>query len=196
MSLETIPTNKLILGIRKAFINSESLLCDADILSTNGKWAHAYALCQFAIEELSKIFILYKLWIDRINGNEVNYKNVASEFLNHKPKLKISFEVIKQLFLLYKEKTGDEKINDLIKRSEWFLQNIKYLNDLKNESLYVSIIENDFQSPSEIITKEIFFKLFNTASQLVLIYKSFMDLSEQYIYEVAELFKSSIEPME
>ena len=193
MSLKSIPTGRLINGIKKAFANDESFLDDANVLKNNKKWAHGYSFCQLAIEELSKITILFQLWIDRINGNEIKYKKLDNDFKNHIEKTKLSVETEKSFFLLYKEYSGARWVDDAIKKGDEFIQNIKLSNNLKNESLYVTIQNNDFQSPDEIITKEIFDSIYGTALMRKMIFEKLLKGSEKYIYEIARLFNKEVE---
>lgn len=189
MSLELIPTDKLINGIKKAFANAESFLNDVYILKEYEQLTHAYTLCQFAIEELAKISILFQLWIDRINENEIDYNKFDSDFKNHIVKTKLSVETEISLLKLYKEETGAEWVDEVIKKGEELLLNLKFSNDLKNESLYVTVKNNDFQSPTDIITKDVFDSIYGTALLRKMMFENLMNKSEEYINEIARLLK-------
>jgi AbiV family abortive infection protein len=196
MSLESISTDKLINGIKKAYENAESFLNDVYILKEYEGWAHAYTLCQFAIEELSKIPMLFQIWINRINENKIDYEKLDSDFRNHIVKTEISILFEMQFFRLYKEQTGAEWVDDAIKKGEEFLQNIKQSNDLKNEGLYVTVKNNDFQSPTDIITKEIFDSIYGKALLRKMMFENLMKGSEKYINEIAKLQKEEIDKNE
>lgn len=192
MSLELVPTEKLTVGIKKSFENAESFLNEVYVLKEYEAWSHAYTFCQFAIEELSKIHMLFQLWIDRINGNEIDYKSLDADFKDHKVKTKLSVEIEMSFFRLYKEQNGAEWVDDAINKGETFLQNLKHSNDLKNESLYVTVKNNDFQSPSDIITKEMFDSIYGTALLRKMLSETLMR-TEEGINQIAKLLKKEVE---
>ena len=189
MSLKLVPIDKLISGIKKAFDNAKLFLDDALILKESEQWVHAYTFCQFAIEELSKISMLFQLWINRINENEIDYKKLDYDFINHIAKTKLSVESLMSIMNLYKEQTGAEWVNNVLKEGEELLQNLKTSNKLKNESLYVTVKNNDFQSPTDIITKELFDSIYATALLMKIVFEGIITGSEKYIYEIAKLLK-------
>jgi AbiV family abortive infection protein len=185
MSLENISTKNIRHGIKKSFDNASALLCEADILKRNKKYARGYTLCQIAIEELAKIPMLFGLWINRINGNKINYKRLNENFKDHPQKTKLSaqWEII--FLKTFKEQTGSTWPEEVIKKNEKIIAKIEELNVTKNESLYVSVVNNDFQLPEELIHEETFNNLYATALLRKNLFKSIMDVSEKYIVEIA-----------
>ncbi len=191
MSLESVPTEKLIVGIHKAFDNAKSFLNEAYILKEYEQWAHSYSLCQLAIEEFSKIAILIFLWINRINEVDIDYQKLDMDFTNHKEKTKLSTNISVFLFKMYKDETGNKEMDEEIIKGEEIIKNLKLTNDLKNESLYVTIKDNDFQAPIDIITKNVCEDLYNTASLRKITFKIIIKLSQNNINKIAKLAKGN-----
>ena len=188
MGLKNLSDEKLFEGMKKCFENGESLLEDAYILSKENKYARAYTLCQLAIEEFAKPPILFSLLMERSKQEQIYYKNYNRIFTDHKEKSEFSIQWEIAMFKYFKQQTGVDFADKLIKNSEEYLTKLKELNDLKNESLYVSIKNNDFQSPSEIIDKEKFESIFGIASFRKLSLQVFGKFNEKNIDE----FKKSL----
>jgi AbiV family abortive infection protein len=191
MGIENIRTENIINGMNKSFNNADSLLQEADILKSNKKFARAYTLCQLAIEELAKIPMLFNLWINRINDYSIDYEHLNSNFTDHPHKTKLSIEVEIAFFKLYKEHSGNDWVDNAIKNGEELLTKIKELNKLKNESLYVSIINDDFQSPHEKIDEEKFNSIYGTALLRKIMFKNLIAGSEKGIDEIAKAIKEN-----
>lgn len=189
MGLENILTENILVGMKKAFNNATSLLDEAYLLKTNNRLARAYALCQLSIEELAKIQILFELWIDRINNNIIDYKALNKSFTNHIVKTKTYLETAIAKFRLFKAQYSDDWIDKLITIYEERLKIVKDLNDLKKESLYVSIINNNFQSPAEKIDEEKFASIFTLAYLDKEFFEKFIEICENHMYEIAQNLK-------
>jgi AbiV family abortive infection protein len=144
--------NNLIEGIRKCIINAKSLIDDALLLKEHGRFARAYTLFQLSIEELGKSSILYFFATLQDVDKETNLKKFRKEFLNHKVKTEraINFDAI--ILSSIKEKTDRHKFLYSILMEH---QNIEIFNDLKNYSLYTSLIEDKFLLPCETISEEL-----------------------------------------
>ena len=193
MSLENIAKDKIINGMKKSFNNAEELLNEAFLLKNNSNWARAYSLSQLAIEELAKIPLLFNLLIKRINGYEIDYKQMNRNFLNHSLKTKLSIETEINFYKLYKIENDAKWMDNVIKKAEEFIDKIDELNKYKNESLYVTLKGNDFQSPNEIINEEKFNSIYATAVMRKMMFKSIVDNSEKNIDEIARMIKESEE---
>lgn len=189
MNIEKVPNDKIIDGMKKSFSNAESLLNDAYFLQSNKKWSRAYTLSQLAIEELGKIPMLFELLINRINDYPIDYENLNSSFKNHPEKTKSSINSEIAFMKLYKEHSGAKWVDEYVKKKEEQLANVDELNRMKNESLYVSVINNDFQSPEDIITEEKFNSIYGTAIIQKTFFKNLVDASEKNINEIARLIK-------
>jgi len=191
MSIENVRTENIINGMKKSFNNADSLLQEADILKSNKKFARAYTLSQLAIEELAKIPMLFDLWIKRINEYDIDYEQFNNNFKHHPEKTKISIAWEIAFFKLYKEHSGEDWADNAIKKGEELITKIDELNKLKNESLYVSIKNEDFQSPNETIDEEKFNSIYGTALLRKMMFKNLIGVSENNIDEIAKLFKES-----
>jgi len=191
MSIENVRTENIINGMKKSFNNADSLLEEAYILQSNKKWSRAYTLCQLAIEELAKVPMLFHLLIDRINGYTIDYGQLNFNFKKHDEKTKISIETEIAFFKLYKEHSRKDWVDNAIKEGEELITRIDELNNLKNESLYVSIKNDDFQSPDEVINEEKFNNIYGTALLRQTMFKNLVDGSEKNIDEIARLIKES-----
>jgi len=136
--------------------------------------------------------MLFHLWIDRINENEIDYKKLDVDFKDHIEKTRISIQSEMALFQSYKEQTGEKWVDNALKKGEEYIQSIKETNSMKNESLYVTVKNNDFQSLEDIITKEVFDDIYGTALMRKMIFENLMNGYEKHIYEIAKLVKGKI----
>lgn len=59
-----------------------------------------------------------------------------------------------KILLDFFQKYSNTDLSVLYEDLEWEQKNINVTNDLKNNSLYVSIIDETFQTPKDLITKE------------------------------------------
>ncbi len=165
MSLENVSDKELELGIVKSLKNANELIEEGDILLKENRISRAYCLYQLAAEEVGKSRLLFALIIDRQLGEDINYKEVNSEFTHHQPKSKgaLTFEKL-ALLLMYggeKDKTVEErKVNFLAALKGVQIKNdVQVLNNHKNNSLYVGIKDGAFVEPSDCITKEMAIEL-------------------------------------
>lgn len=191
MYLENVPNENLINGMKKSFNNAESLLEEADLLASNKRYARAYCLCQIAIEELAKIWMLFYLWGDRINNKTINYPQLNKDYKNHPIKIKISIEAENVFYKLYEEQTGHEWITKLINQNEELLSQVNDLNNLKNASLYVSIKNGDFQSPIEVIDERKYKSISAIAFLRKEMSKNIIRVFENHTDEIVKLIRES-----
>jgi len=113
------------------------LLDGSVLLITNQSWARAYALSQLAIEEYAKLPILFNLWIDEINGNNIGYKKFDDYFKNHSEKTKIVLESAIRIFSLYRNETEQKWVNNIINKGQKLISKLKELNDQKKMKVYM-----------------------------------------------------------
>lgn len=193
MEIEKIPDKNIINGMKKSLKNSESLLNEALLLQSHKNFARAYTLCQFSLEEQGKVQILFELWIKRINGNQIDYEQMNKNFINHKTKTKISIDTEITFWETMKERTGYDWIDKIIDDREKLRLQISTFNNLKNESLYVSIKNDDFQSPEEVIGEEEYKNIFSDAYMRLGFSKNFVLAVEEHINKIAKLIKDDDE---
>ncbi len=133
--------------------NAEQLIKDASILKRNASYPRSYALFQLAIEEVGKALIIYKALIEFYWGVNIGEEYLKKQgFFDHKQKTKQS--LIVEYFAVKVFERSINKRTDLEKAIFEDADSIESINKMKNLSLYVSIHENVFLSPSNIITKE------------------------------------------
>jgi AbiV family abortive infection protein len=139
-------------GVGICLLNAESLISDAELLKNNGRKERAYTLFQLASEEIGKASqVLNFLLLKDINDANA-YKLFLKQFLDHKAKTNsfISFDYF--VLMALKEQIVDKK--KFLEATIYEFNNLKLLNDLKNYSLYTSIIDDKFLSPKQLITNE------------------------------------------
>jgi len=151
-----IEANKIDEGMIKCCNQATQLIRDADLLFENERFASAFSLYQLASEESSKIKILVRLAIEKRSGIIEMDEKRGNYF--------------KKLFYSHKEKTRlgsitDQNFNQLAARInlpnfredneiEKEINNPKQLDERKQDGIYVSIGNNEFLSPFEIISEE------------------------------------------
>jgi len=133
--MKNLTVDTIIEGMVKITLNAQSLVEEAEILYENKYYARTYTLSHIAREEMSKLYMLYKVGIEIIAGKEFNHKKLEKRLRNHKSKI--------QFFSIPVTITG---LNSSY---------IKGINKRKNDSLYVGYEEEIFKSPKENITKYI-----------------------------------------
>lgn len=141
----------LFRAITQSIRNAESLIEDGRILSDYGRYARAYTMYHLAIEEIGKAsltagFLLFEDYKD-IDLQTKFFKG----FCDHKKKIGKSIGLDHVLMLV--AKSNDTK-KALLENSKKQCDNISKLNDLKNYSLYTSLIGDDFHTPMEVISEE------------------------------------------
>lgn len=140
-------------GFELALENSKHLFDDAQLLKNSDRYPRAYTLFQLAIEEVGKCFVIWFAIIEYYSGTTINEKYLKDNgFLCHKKKTERSLAIEIFAIELFERHIGRK--TNLRKEVEEEKENLKLINDRKNLSLYVSIENNLFVSPSSIITKE------------------------------------------
>ena len=147
--------NNLKEGIIKNINNSQELIDEAEILFKNEKYARAYLLSHFAIEESSKCGMLLRVIAFKVWNEKIDIKIVRKRFLNHKDKIR-NYKLL-EIF-------NENKIIDLEKE-------IGKLNNFKNQSVYVNWTnENEFIMPNEIFDKKMTAEMMEKSLEYVKLY--------------------------
>lgn len=160
MDFEKICDEDIIIGIEKSLSNAKELIEEGDILLTENKFSRPYCLYQLAAEEVGKSTLLFSLLFKRKLGAKINYKEIKKEFTDHPTKTKNSVSLEKIAILVVasgeKDKPLEEKVKDFLESLERIENdnNIKELNNQKNNALYVGVKNNKFVKPKEIINKQ------------------------------------------
>jgi AbiV family abortive infection protein len=136
--------------VKKSLLNAQSLMLDADILREAKRYQRAYALYQFAMEEvgkaLSSVFLLVL-----INPNEEDIKEYKKGFFKHPHKIKKSSS-LDMLICQFLYKGNFEKAKEFLESS--ISENENYLDEQKNKSLYTAIVGNTVMMPSEMVDEK------------------------------------------
>jgi len=133
-------------GCRKALQNATDLLVDAQLLADGGGSPRAYALAHLALEELSKVTMLFRVGSQIQSGAEIDWKHLEKRFRSHKHKFWGS------AFSAYvaedrpAEQGAEELLSDLSTAADHL--------SLKEAALYVDMTSDGFTSPSERITSD------------------------------------------
>jgi hypothetical protein len=90
-----------------------------------------------------------------------------------------------------KKNLGYKALDNMINESEKLRLQITELNNMKNESLYVSIKNEDFQSPEEVINKDKCNTILGRALILVGEFKGFIQSIEINLNKIAKSIKES-----
>lgn len=142
--------DSLFEAITKSIENARQLIEEGEILKNKRRYARAYTLFQLATEEVGKAMMTYGfLLFDDFENVGIQHKFLKN-FKDHKIKIKKSVSID---FMIAKA-IGSESIKKVIlSNAETQMTLINKINDLKNNSLYTSLIVHKFLLPSEIITE-------------------------------------------
>lgn len=133
--MQNMTVDDIIDGMIKITLNAQSLADEAELLLNNKYFARAYTLAHIAREEISKLYMLFRIGIEVIAGKRYDYKKLQKRLNSHNSKI--------QFFSL--------PIDIHSEKGEF----VKIVNKRKNSSLYVGWEDNKFQSPSEAIPEYI-----------------------------------------
>ncbi|MDO6738957.1 AbiV family abortive infection protein [Wenyingzhuangia sp. 2_MG-2023] len=143
--------DSILKGIISNVINAQELIDESELLFKNDKFARAYLLSHFAIEEASKCAMLLKLLSFIVWEEKIDEVVVRKRYHNHKEKI--------QNFKLLNIFNTDKEID------------VNIMNNLKNQSTYVTWNnENNFKLPSECINEEDAKELFEMTLKYVKIF--------------------------
>lgn len=143
---------ELLDGAKKSLENAKELIEEGNLLFDKGKYARAFTLFQLSIEEVGKSSLIFEsILFDRYKSAG-QQKVLLDQLRSHKNKTKVAQRIDLLLAMAIKNKeTKKALVNNYAKQSE----QIDKINEFKNFSLYVSLIENKFIKPSEKITKSL-----------------------------------------
>lgn len=134
----------------KSLENSQSLMDDADVLREFNRYQRAYALYQFAMEEVGKAIASVLLLI-QTEMTEEDVKEYETTFYRHPLKIKQSAGVDK-LICMFAFKGNPEGALSFLESS--FSENENELDALKNKSLYTAIEGDTVKIPLNMIGEE------------------------------------------
>jgi AbiV family abortive infection protein len=134
-----------------AVANAYELLDEADLLRANEGNARAFFLAHIACEEVGKLPILITASVSDHLGLDVDWRRIDRVLRTHTSK------IAQVLFM--DSIVGGESLAAGAAAYDADLRRMRAYTDLKNASLYTSLVEGEFRRPSELISGE-FFDLF------------------------------------
>lgn len=140
--------NNFFLTIEKSLKNARELFIDAQILKENKRFERAYTCFQFCIEEIGKASLTFQYLI---NDDHSKYAKYLKDFRDHKTKTKTAIRID---LIMFKLTDKPELKRKILLNSEIQGEKIDYFNEMKNYSLYTSLIDGKANLPSEIITSD------------------------------------------
>ena len=151
---ENIKISEIKKGIELSIENSFELLRDAEILFENKRYARAYSLSQLALEEIGKSVILFDFY-RKLQGDDrktFDFKTFRRNFRDHKWK---TYESIFIELLMKGGSKSPEFKKFALENFKKIQKNKKgHYDNLKNQSLYVSLLNDKFKKPDELFKKE------------------------------------------
>jgi len=142
--MKTLTPENIETGRRKILSNASQLIEEAELLFNAGHNARAYTLAHLASEELAKLPMLVRAGFDSLCGVEINSDKLERKLKSHHKKL----EGILAVDFLHGPEIRERAD---IKRFEEDLERIPDYNTMKNWSIYVSYIQEEFREPADII---------------------------------------------
>ena len=134
----------------ESILNAQSLMLDADILREAKRYQRAYALYQFAMEEVGKAMSSVMLLV-LIDPDEDDLKDYEKGFLRHRYKIKKS-GTLDTLICQFLYKGNYDEAMKFLESSAAEDENL--LDEQKNKSLYTAICNNTVLMPSEMIDEK------------------------------------------
>lgn len=141
----TIP--QIFTASTKILENAQELVEEATLLLEHNRYARAFALAHLASEELVKFQLLFPVALELARDHRIDWKQVDKTLRNHHAKIRGGILLD---FMREPPQDGIYQASDLSQR----MSASGTLNDMKNWSLYTSLIDHDFVKPSECINAQ------------------------------------------
>lgn len=142
----------LLKAASMALENAKELCTEAELLYSNNHFSRAFTLYQLSIEETGKAAILFNSVLFNQYNTKSEKKQILKDIRNHKVKTKVSQGIDLIIAMLIEDKKMKKvMLNNTLKQH----REVNKINDYKNYSLYLSIVDNKFVKPSEKITKKL-----------------------------------------
>ncbi|MDG4714883.1 AbiV family abortive infection protein [Winogradskyella marincola] len=140
-------------GMKSCLENASELIKDAELLLENKRFARTHTLTQLAIEEIGKSMMLYEFYnsLQMDKRKEFDFKKFRKNFRDHKWK---TFETKIIDIWMFAENKGSD-FDSFAKNNFKEIQKVKegHYDNLKNESLYVSLKNDKFCKPNDLFTE-------------------------------------------
>lgn len=145
----TVGRETLEKAILNTLINAKELYEEGEILKREKKYARAYTLFHLAIEEVGKVYVIFK-YLLADDYSDKKLKKFDTEFRQHKTKIDLSTNI--DVFALWAK---DGALSDqILENAKYSKEQIDKLNNLKNFSLYSFILNGNSYNPSDVIGSE------------------------------------------
>jgi AbiV family abortive infection protein len=159
--------------------NAGSLVDDAQLLAAAGRYPRVLALSVLAIEETTKIDIVWALLMQLRQGTEPSWDALHSVGLNHKAKLMLGPMLAEgTAFVLSQDpprKPDDEWLKDVFKKYSSPAEN---LDTKKQSALYVTLDAGTAVTPCNLVGKELALHVLTFAQDALNSAKKFSTLAE------------------
>lgn len=167
--------------------NARELVEEAELLLSHSRFSRAYFLAHLAGEELAKLPMLVRAAVENLVGLTVDQKKLGRRWSNHTSKMQGI--LINDYFL-----NPDMENNADIERLRSELERVSSFNDLKNHSMYVSVLDERFYQPSEIISAELATGMVQLARRRLAFFEEVEEATRAQLKRRAELpdFKASV----
>ena len=147
--------NKLYEALIKTHKNAIQLYEDAVLLEKNKRPQRAFTLYHISFEEAGRFSLiiknLFKYFLGEIKAMDLNYGNLKKQgYENHIEKLNESFLYMFKLPVFNTVANDNGDADSLLKTYNQLLEDIPELNNLKNNSLYITFENNSFKSPEQL----------------------------------------------
>ena len=146
--INNLKASQIIDGVYKTIRNSQQLCDEAELLNKHKMFARSYALSHLAREEVGKVAMLYKVAIELLLKQKIDWKKVDRRFRDHKEKI-VNDRALTHLLFGTMEVEGSGLDPKLLFNSG----TIAYTNARKNSSLYVDWSDGKFQSPEDSVSE-------------------------------------------
>lgn len=166
-------------GSAKILSNAKELVSDADLLFAHQKFARTYTLAHLACEELSKILILFRAATKLVTKREVDWKELDKRLRDHNGKIRMGF--IGDYILTTKPNEPQRTDGPMSAIEHWYV-----FNNLKNESLYTTLLGDNFQAPADVISPSSAEWMLGVAQTRVEFHDQFEPLVWQHLSDNAE----------
>lgn len=143
--MKPLNIEQLFAGCSKIMDNARELVEEAELLLTNSRYARAFALGHLASEELMKYPALLAIASELARGHDVDWRTVDKRLRDHIVKTRGSILVD---YMSQPPQDGVHQVDELGSQ----LSAAESINNLKNQSLYVSQVGGEFLKPSELVT--------------------------------------------
>lgn len=152
--INNVKADVIIEGAFKTVHNAQCLCDEAELLHNNKMYARSYALSHLAREEFAKSLMLYKVAIQVLNKQKVEWKKLDRRFRDHKEKVVNDRVLTHMIFQMIK---GDDA-SPLDPKILFNSGTIDFANKRKNQSLYVDWESGEFISPEENFTERLSYR--------------------------------------